>query len=891
MAEQTGKQYAENMKNARDYANDLGAILQNQVAGAAKSTQQAAADMANSLKGQVSAADKLSTLTQQRNEYIDAQVAAGKFINQGLIKQLDTQIKLLAQQKKQDEVQDAIKAKQEEFQQSIDDAKDKAQGLQNTFMAIVTDPMTALTAGLVALVALIGAFAKAAFQTTKELGLSAGQGLKLAGATKEAAIQAKMYGGSTEDAMAAAAALTKEAGALENLNSEAVMQVTELSVRYGLSADNAAKLNTVFKDVTDGTQQGAESMQDMVTSLAKANNVAPGAVLEDIANNTEAFARFGAEGAKEFVMTSIAAKKLGIEMSSITSAADALLDIEGSIAKQMEAEVLLGRQLNLDAARQAALQGDYLTLTKELANQVGSVAEFNSMNAIQQQALADSLGMSVADTRKMVENQDKLAGLSDEALQHYKETGEIQGEGESLLNAQNIQLAMQATTAAAALVSLGSQLGLRTSIFGMAKATADVDKGAGGGGAAGGGIMESIGKIDMGKVLKGAAAMVIVAAAVVVFAFAVQQFMQVSWEAVGMAIVSMLALVGAVALLGAIMMSGVGAVAIIAGAAAMLIVAAAMLVLAYGLKIISEAIPNFMLLIPMLPELAVGMMMMYPAIPAFYLLGLAMIPFGIGLAAMSVGLLIFSALGGTEILMGMAESIGLLAPSLIPFAAGIAALGMVSPLMALIGLAMIPLGFGLWWVSGYFEDFREAIGDGSAFKNLGESIAMIGPYAPVMSGLGYALGSFGSGLALLGAGALIASVGLGLMAAVGGPATIASLASSLTMLAPFAEQISALGNAFLNLSLGIVSLAGSLLLLTPMIPTMLVFGHTFSPDGLLSEAMLGGGGGGDEGDDGQSALVEKLDELISVVKQGGTVTLDGKKVGDVLTLAGTPLGA
>ena len=64
-------------------------------------------------------------------------------------------------------------------------------------MAIVTDPMTAMTSGLVALVALIGAFAKAAFQTTKELGLSAGQGLKLAGATKEAAIQAKMYGGST----------------------------------------------------------------------------------------------------------------------------------------------------------------------------------------------------------------------------------------------------------------------------------------------------------------------------------------------------------------------------------------------------------------------------------------------------------------------------------------------------------------------------------------------------------------------------------------------------------------------------------------------------------------------------------------------------------------------
>ena len=100
-----------------------------------------------------------------------------------------------------------------------------------------------------------------------------------------------------------------------------------------------------------------------------------------------------------------------------------------------------------------------------------------------------------------------------------------------------------------------------------------------GGGMPGKGIMDGMAKIDMKKVLQGAAAMVIVAGAVFIFGKAVQEFMKVSWEAVGMAVVSMLALVGAVALLGAIMMSGVGAVAILAGAAAMLVVASAVLVL------------------------------------------------------------------------------------------------------------------------------------------------------------------------------------------------------------------------------------------------------------------------------------------------------------------------
>ena len=477
----SGKEHAQSMKDARDYANDLGAILQNQVAGAAQSTQQAAADIANKLKNQVSTADQLASLVKDRNTYIEKQVASGKFINQGLVQQLDTQIKLLDKANELEKTQSRVQEITDGYQKSIDDVKDKFNGVGDTIAAIASDPMTALTAGAIALVGMMFEFGKATFAATKSMGLSAGQGVKLAGATAGAAAQAKLLGGSTEDAMQAAEALTKQAGALDNLTADAVNNATFLSVRYGLGAESAAKLQKAMMDVTDGTIEGAKGMQDYVKDLAKANNVAPGAVMQDIANNTDAFARYGAAGAKEFIKTSIAAKKLGIEMSSITAAADSLLNIEDSISKQMEAEVLLGRSLNLDGARRAAMQGDYLTLTKELAKQVGSVAEFNSMNAIQQQALADSLGMSVADTRKMVENQDKLAGMSEEAKKHYAETGEIQEEGAGWLNQQNIQMAMQATTAAAALVSLGSQLGLRTSIFGMAKATADVDSSGGGG--------------------------------------------------------------------------------------------------------------------------------------------------------------------------------------------------------------------------------------------------------------------------------------------------------------------------------------------------------------------------------------------------------------------------
>lgn len=122
--------------------------------------------------------------------------------------------------------------------------------------------------------------------------------------------------------------------------------------------------------------------------------------------------------------------------------------------------------------------------------------------------------------------------------------------------------------------------GLLSKIFGDKGGAENVTKKVGD--QAGGGIKSitgAIGKIDMTKVLKGAAAMALVAGSLYIFGKAVQEFTEVSWGDVGKAVVSMFALTGAVMALGAIMTSGVGAVAIIAGAGAMLIMASAVFVL------------------------------------------------------------------------------------------------------------------------------------------------------------------------------------------------------------------------------------------------------------------------------------------------------------------------
>ena len=108
------------------------------------------------------------------------------------------------------------------------------------------------------------------------------------------------------------------------------------------------------------------------------------------------------------------AKSLGMELDQVDAIAESLLNFEQSIANELEAELLLGQSINLEKARQAALDNDLATLAKEISTQVGSAAEFGEMNRIQQDALAQSVGMTREDLAQTLFVQEQLAGATGE---------------------------------------------------------------------------------------------------------------------------------------------------------------------------------------------------------------------------------------------------------------------------------------------------------------------------------------------------------------------------------------------------------------------------------------------------------------------------------------------
>jgi len=102
-----------------------------------------------------------------------------------------------------------------------------------------------------------------------------------------------------------------------------------------------------------------------------------------------------------------------------------LLNWESSIEAELEAELLTGKQLNLEDARNLALKGKSAEAAAEMLKQVGSAAEFSEMDAIQQEAIAKSMGMQVDDLANSLREKELLNKLGAENIKQLDEQGRL----------------------------------------------------------------------------------------------------------------------------------------------------------------------------------------------------------------------------------------------------------------------------------------------------------------------------------------------------------------------------------------------------------------------------------------------------------------------------------
>ena len=190
--------------------------------------------------------------------------------------------------------------------------------------------------------------------------------------------------------------------------------VAETAKGLGMSLDESSKLLGTLTTIGGLTTQQATDLAKQTQSLAEANGVAPDKVLGDIANNTELFAKYAKDGGANVARAAIQARKLGLEITDVASSMEGMLDFQGSLSDEMEASALIGRNLNLQKARELSLAGDIEGFQQEILKQVGSQAEFDKMNVIQKQALAKATGLTVDKLGKMVSKEKEAVTLAGE---------------------------------------------------------------------------------------------------------------------------------------------------------------------------------------------------------------------------------------------------------------------------------------------------------------------------------------------------------------------------------------------------------------------------------------------------------------------------------------------
>jgi hypothetical protein len=199
-------------------------------------------------------------------------------------------------------------------------------------------------------------------------------------------------------------------GTFASLSKESLVTFTKLTKQAGVSNEAAIALtqNAILnnKTVEDTTAEYLGQVEAFKAQTGSAVNTR--LVLEDIAKISKATALTLGNTPEALAEAAVTARSLGLSIEQVNNAAGQLLQFQSSIESELEAELLTGKDLNLEEARRAALNGDIATLSREISKNIGTAADFSKMNVIQQEALAKAVGMSREDLAKTLMDQQVL---------------------------------------------------------------------------------------------------------------------------------------------------------------------------------------------------------------------------------------------------------------------------------------------------------------------------------------------------------------------------------------------------------------------------------------------------------------------------------------------------
>ena len=372
---------AEKLINTFESGKDITEKLNNELIKNAKKSNELALDRIR-LETELTRAQKLKDPSLEKN--IRKQLFQNKLVDE----QLDKTNNLLYK------IEQINKEKEKENSLS-NLLKSSSEKILGTSLSTITSMFT--INGILGLI-IQGAlnFQKQSVETGKALGYSAEKSYDIQSNFNKLAFTTENVNVSSKSLNEAFSQLAQSTGYVSEYSDDTLITQIKLTKQVGLTGEEAAQFQRYSVLTGQSSEQVYQSFVkglvaqrnqsrigiNFKTTLAEAAKIS-GQLAAQLGYNPERIAKAVVQ-AKEFGMTLEQTAKIG----------ETLLNFESSIENELKAELLTGRQLNLERARAAALSGDQATLSAEIAKNVGTAADFAKMNTLQQKSLAEAVGMT-----------------------------------------------------------------------------------------------------------------------------------------------------------------------------------------------------------------------------------------------------------------------------------------------------------------------------------------------------------------------------------------------------------------------------------------------------------------------------------------------------------------
>ena len=247
------------------------------------------------------------------------------------------------------------------------------------------------------------------FRLRKNLGLMGKQGAEVQRTARLIAREYASIGVTITQSVDSITSLSKALGSVSSLSKEMVATTAAFASQLGISEDTTANVQKNLTQISGKSIKDATTgMMGFAQSMAVAAEVPLPEVMNDLANMSDTVRSTFRGNTVELIKATVEARRMGLSIESLGKTSEGLLDFNQSVNSEMEASVLLGKNINFIEARRKAFAGDILGANKEILKTVKSVGDFDKLNMFQKKALAQATGKTVEELQSMLQREKNI---------------------------------------------------------------------------------------------------------------------------------------------------------------------------------------------------------------------------------------------------------------------------------------------------------------------------------------------------------------------------------------------------------------------------------------------------------------------------------------------------